>query len=56
MNATNQFSIPTTLDHLQAGWYDDPYGHHVLRWWDGSAWTDHAVHAGPVPCPGGCRH
>src|SRR5258708_25306196 len=25
-----------------AGWYPDPYGvPDLLRWWDGSAWTQH---------------
>lgn len=23
------------------GWYRDPSGPHVERWWDGTAWTDH---------------
>jgi len=28
------------------GWYDDPYVAHQVRWWDGSAWTDHVS---PLP-------
>ncbi|MHA3702369.1 DUF2510 domain-containing protein [Jatrophihabitans sp. YIM 134969] len=28
-----------------AGWYADPNGQPLWRWWDGSAWTDH-VNAG----------
>ncbi len=26
---------------MEAGWYSDPNGGSDLRWWDGSAWTDH---------------
>lgn len=25
-----------------AGWYADPGGSNLSRWWDGSAWTEHA--------------
>jgi hypothetical protein len=25
---------------IAAGWYADPTGRHVWRWWDGSTWTD----------------
>lgn len=35
-----------------AGWHADPLGLHVLRYFDGSAWTDHVTHAAPVPCAG----
>jgi len=28
------------------GWYPDPAGSSLLRWWDGNGWTDH-LHAGP---------
>jgi hypothetical protein len=34
----------------QAGWYPDPSGSPVLRWWDGAAWTDH-THAVPQAAP-----
>ncbi|MFI7706432.1 DUF2510 domain-containing protein [Nonomuraea sp. NPDC049480] len=32
-----------------AGWYPDPYGEPLLRWWDGNQWTDatHAQEQGP---------
>ncbi len=23
------------------GWHGDPSGHHRLRWWDGTRWTEH---------------
>ncbi|NQU36224.1 MAG: DUF2510 domain-containing protein, partial [Actinobacteria bacterium] len=29
-----------------ADWYPDPSGHHQMRYWDGSAWTDHIANAG----------
>lgn len=31
---------PATPNHA-AGWYADPDGAPVWRWWDGSAWTEH---------------
>lgn len=33
-----------------AGWYQDPYEVHKLRYFDGDEWTGHVTHAGPVPC------
>lgn len=37
----------------RAGWYADPAGSPLLRWWDGDAWTDHLAPAsGPgAPLP-----
>lgn len=26
---------------VDAGWFDDPDSPGVLRWWDGSAWSEH---------------
>ena len=35
----------------QPGWYPDPGGSRVLRWWDGTAWTPH-THPLPDLQPG----
>jgi uncharacterized protein YxjI len=36
----------TTHSNTPAGWYADPYGApNLLRWWDGSQWTQH-THGG----------
>ncbi|MYS93329.1 MULTISPECIES: DUF2510 domain-containing protein [Streptomyces] len=37
------------------GWYPDPHGPHLERWWDGTAWTEHrrAPEAPATPPPGG---
>ncbi len=36
----------TTQSNIPAGWYPDPHGApQLLRWWDGSQWTEH-THAG----------
>lgn len=32
------------------GWYADPQRPGMLRWWDGSAWTEHMA---PIPAPAG---
>jgi hypothetical protein len=35
-----------------SGWYPDPYGvPGLLRWWDGSAWTQHTHTAGGTDAP-----
>ena len=31
---------------VPAGWYHDPAGRYELRYWDGSAWTEHVSRAG----------
>lgn len=38
---------PDPLD-VPPGWYPDPQGYPMLRWWDGWAWSDHT---GPLPPP-----
>jgi Protein of unknown function (DUF2510) len=38
-----------------SGWYPDPYGvPGLLRWWDGSAWTQH-THRGETPAADGAE-
>jgi hypothetical protein len=36
----------TTGDLPAADWYPDPRGAHELRYWDGTAWTDHVADGG----------
>ena len=31
----------TSTPNIPAGWYADPAGGPRLRWWDGTAWTEH---------------
>lgn len=35
-----------------AGWYPDPSDASQLRYWSGSAWTEHRSPRGPAPTPG----
>jgi hypothetical protein len=39
---------PESADKPPAGWYPDPYGQPMTRYWDGNMWTDHT---GPVAAP-----
>jgi hypothetical protein len=49
---------------MDAAWHPDPGGRHELRYWDGSAWTDHVSDNGvtgidplpPLPGAGGGNH
>lgn len=34
------------------GWFPDPSGQHLARWWDGAAWTNHVQDAPPGQGPG----
>jgi Protein of unknown function (DUF2510) len=42
---TTQAQQPATPS-VPAGWYHDPAGRYELRYWDGSAWTEHVSRAG----------
>lgn len=33
------------------GWFHDPAQYGVLRWWDGTRWTEHATYAQPPLMP-----
>jgi hypothetical protein len=43
-DAAPQASPPDVA--VAAGWLEDPTSRHELRYWDGSAWTDHVSDAG----------
>jgi hypothetical protein len=43
--APTQPAQPATPS-VPAGWYHDPAGRYELRYWDGSAWTEHVSRAG----------
>jgi len=36
----------TSTPSVPPGWYADPAGRYELRYWDGSAWTEHVSRAG----------
>lgn len=49
--AARTFDSTSVLSSVaDAGWYQDPYEVHKLRYFDGDEWTGHVTHAGPVPC------
>jgi hypothetical protein len=43
--SVQQAATPAT-PAVPAGWYADPAGRFELRYWDGSAWTEHVSRAG----------
>lgn len=51
---TVRMSAPPPAPATAKGWHEDPRHLHDLRYHDGSGWTDHVTHFGPVPCTG-CR-
>jgi hypothetical protein len=49
--STQPATAPTTpaaptSPSVPAGWYTDPAGRYELRYWDGSAWTEHVSRSG----------
>ena len=41
------------MSQTPAGWYPDAHDPHLLRWWDGSAWTAH-THSAERATAQGC--
>lgn len=39
-------AAPPADSGVPAGWYADPSGRYELRYWDGTAWTEHVSRAG----------
>jgi len=39
----------TPVGRLPAGWYRDPGGAALMRYWDGASWTDKTPGQGGVP-------
>lgn len=44
-------STPPPPSNPPAGWYSDPEGAALQRWWNGATWTEHAQAATPAPTP-----
>jgi Protein of unknown function (DUF2510) len=45
--AAEPVSEPAAVEStVPAGWYADPSGRYELRYWDGTAWTEHVSRAG----------
>lgn len=41
MGRTAEAPLPPTMP--APGWFNDPCGADVLRWWDGTAWSEHTT-------------
>ena len=44
--SSQQAAATPSTPAVPAGWYADPAGRFELRYWDGSAWTEHVSRAG----------
>jgi hypothetical protein len=44
--SSQQAATPAATPAVPAGWYADPAGRFELRYWDGSAWTEHVSRQG----------
>ena len=44
--ATPEPAAAAAAPAVPAGWYADPSGRFELRYWDGSAWTEHVARGG----------
>ena len=42
---------PRQHEASNAGWYPDPAASHMLRYWDGTSWTDRLAHPGTTVEP-----
>lgn len=53
MSAESPAGPPTAADApaTPSGWFPDPSGHPLLRYWDGQRWTEHYAQAAPTVYP-----
>ena len=50
-NPSTPISAPEIAEEVPFGWYPDPAGTAMLRWWDGSAWTNRLEYRRPEVQP-----